>query len=49
MLKWNKVVFELCMGDEAEERIRKAAIVFAVVGFLSTLGFGPSTAQGGYR
>ncbi|MGB1680581.1 MAG: hypothetical protein ACPHDS_04565 [Candidatus Thalassarchaeaceae archaeon] len=39
MLKWNKVVFELCMGDEAEERIRKAAIVFAVVGFFVHIGF----------
>ena len=39
MLKWNKVVFELCMGDETEERIRKAAIVFAVVGFFVHIGF----------
>tara|TARA_Y100000591_G_scaffold122708_1_gene104754 strand:- start:714 stop:1592 length:879 start_codon:yes stop_codon:yes gene_type:complete len=39
MLKWNKVVFELSMGDEAEERIRKAAIVFAVVGFFVHIGF----------
>ena len=39
MLKWNKDVFELCMGDEAEERIRKAAIVFAVVGFFVHIGF----------
>ena len=39
MLKWNKAVFELCMGDEAEERIRKAAIVFAVVGFFVHIGF----------
>ena len=39
MLKWNKVLFELCMGDEAEERIRKAAIVFAVVGFFVHIGF----------
>ena len=39
MLKWNKVVFELCMGDEAEERIRKAAIVFAVAGFFVHIGF----------
>ena len=39
MLKWNKVVFELCMGDEAEERIRKAASVFAVVGFFVHIGF----------
>ena len=39
MLKWNKVVFELCMGDEAEERIRKSAIVFAVVGFFVHIGF----------
>ena len=39
MLKWNEVLFELCMGDEAEERIRKAAIVFAVVGFFVHIGF----------
>ena len=39
MLRWNEVVFELCMGDEAEERIRKAAIVFAVVGFFVHIGF----------
>jgi len=39
MLKWNKVVFELSMGDEAEERIRKAAIVFAVVGFFVHISF----------
>ena len=39
MLKWNKAVFELCMGDETEERIRKAAIVFAVVGFFVHIGF----------
>tara|TARA_Y100000768_G_scaffold243184_1_gene184268 strand:- start:730 stop:1608 length:879 start_codon:yes stop_codon:yes gene_type:complete len=39
MLKWNKAVFELCMGDEAEEKIRKAAIVFAVVGFFIHIGF----------
>ena len=39
MLKWNKVVFELCMGDETEDRIRKATIVFAVVGFFVHIGF----------
>ena len=39
MPKWNKVVFELCMGDETEERIRKAAIIFAVVGFFVHIGF----------
>jgi len=39
MPKWNKVVFELCMGDETEERIRKAGIVFAVVGFFVHIGF----------
>ena len=38
MLKWNKVVFDLCMGDEAEDRIRKAAIVSAVVGFFLHIG-----------
>ena len=31
MLKWNKVVFDMCMGEEAEDRIRKVAIVSAVV------------------
>ena len=46
MLKWNKVVFELCMGDEAEERIRKAAIVFAVVGFFVHIGFGALDSTG---
>ena len=49
MLKWNKVVFDMCMGEEAEDRIRKVAIVSAVVGFSSTLGCGPSTVRGGYR
>ena len=39
MLKWNKVVYELCMGDETEDRIRKATIVFAVVGFFVHIGF----------
>jgi len=38
MLKWNKVVFEMCMGEEAEDRIRKAAIVSAVVGFFLHIG-----------
>ena len=35
MLKWNKKLFELSMGDAAEEKIRKAAIVSAVVGFFA--------------
>jgi len=39
MLKWNKAVFELCMGDETEDRIRKAAIVLAVVGFFVHIAF----------
>lgn len=38
MLKWNKVVFEMCMGEEAEDRIRKVAIVSAVVGFFLHIG-----------
>ena len=38
MLKWNKAIFDLCMGDEAEDRIRKAAIVSAVVGFFLHIG-----------
>ena len=38
MLKWNKVVFDMCMGDEAEDRIRKVAIVSAVVGFFLHIG-----------
>ena len=38
MLKWNKVAFDLSMGDEAEDRIRKAAIVSAVVGFFLHIG-----------
>ena len=38
MLKWNKVVFDLSMGDEAEDIIRKAAIVSAVVGFFLHIG-----------
>ena len=33
MLRWNKAVFELCMGDETEDKVRKAAIVLAVAGF----------------
>ena len=39
MLKWNKAVFELCMGDETEDRIRKAAIVLAVIGFFVHIAF----------
>ena len=38
MLKWNKVVFDLSMGDEAEDRIRKISIVSAVVGFFLHMG-----------
>ena len=38
MLKWNKVVFDLCMGEEAEDRIRKVAIVSAVAGFFLHIG-----------
>ena len=38
MRKWNKVVFDLSMGDEAEDRIRKIAIVSAVVGFFLHIG-----------
>ena len=38
MLKWNKAIFDLCMPDEAEDRIRKAAIVSAVVGFFLHIG-----------
>ena len=38
MLKWNKAIFDLCMGDEAEDRIRKAAIVSAVMGFFLHIG-----------
>mgnify|MGYP004172867239 FL=1 len=38
MLRWNKVIFELCMGDRAEDRIRKFAIVSAVVGFFLHIG-----------
>ena len=38
MLKWNKAIFDLCMGEEAEDRIRKAAIVSAVVGFFLHIG-----------
>jgi uncharacterized membrane protein (DUF373 family) len=33
MLEWNKKAFRMSMGDLTEEYIRKAAIVFAVVGF----------------
>ena len=33
MMRWNKVVFDMFMGDEAEDRIRKAAIILAVAGF----------------
>lgn len=39
MQEWNKAVFELCMGDETEERIRKATIVLAVVGFFVHISF----------
>ena len=35
MLKWNKKLFELSMGDAAEEKVRKAAIVSAVLGFFA--------------
>ena len=35
MLKRNKTLFELSMGDAAEEKIRKAAIVSAVLGFFA--------------
>ena len=38
MMRWNKVVFDLFMGDEAEDRIRKAAIVLAVAGFFLHIG-----------
>ena len=38
MLKWNKVVFDMCMGEEAEDRIRKVAIVSAVGGFFLHIG-----------
>ena len=38
MLKWNKVVFDMCMGEETEDRIRKVAIVSAVVGFFLHIG-----------
>ena len=38
MMRWNKVVFDLFMGEEAEDRIRKAAIVLAVVGFFLHIG-----------
>ena len=38
MLKWNKAIFDLCMGEEAEDRIRKVAIVSAVVGFFLHIG-----------
>ena len=38
MMRWNKVVFDLFMGEEAEDRIRKAAIVLAVVGFFVHIG-----------
>ncbi|MGB1461590.1 MAG: hypothetical protein ACPG9Q_04780 [Candidatus Thalassarchaeaceae archaeon] len=33
MLYWNKRLFELSMGDDAEEKVRKAAIASAVLGF----------------
>ena len=35
MLKWNNKLFELSMGDAAEEKIRKAAILAAVLGFFA--------------
>tara|TARA_Y100000768_G_scaffold281473_1_gene216380 strand:- start:752 stop:1627 length:876 start_codon:yes stop_codon:yes gene_type:complete len=35
MLKWNEKLFELSMGDATEEKIRKAAIVSAVLGFFA--------------
>lgn len=38
MLRWNKVVFDLFMGEETEDRVRKAAIVLAVVGFFVHIG-----------
>ena len=38
MMRWNKVVFDLFMGEEAEDRIRKAAIVLAVAGFFLHIG-----------
>ena len=37
MLKWNKKLLELSMGDAAEEKIRKSAIVAAVLGFFAHL------------
>ena len=37
-MRWNKVVFDLFMGEEAEDRIRKAAIVLAVAGFFLHIG-----------
>ena len=38
MMRWNKVVFDLFMGEETEDRIRKAAIVLAVAGFFLHIG-----------
>ena len=38
MMRGNKVVFDLFMGEEAEDRIRKAAIVLAVAGFFLHIG-----------
>ena len=38
MMRWNKVVFDLFMGEEAEDRIRKAVIVLAVAGFFLHIG-----------
>ena len=38
MLRWNKVVFDLFMGEETEDRIRKAAIILAVAGFFLHIG-----------
>ena len=39
MMRWNKVAFEISMGEETEDRIRKAAIISAVVGFFVHIGF----------
>ena len=38
MMRWNKVVFDVFMGQEAEDRIRKASIVLAVAGFFVHIG-----------
>ena len=39
MMRWNRVAFEISMGEETEDRIRKAAIISAVVGFFVHIGF----------